>query len=299
MKRLGIFLVGLTALLIAAVFWWKVSLTPVNPANRQTQTFIVARGDGVREVSKKLKDTGLIHDQIAFFLLVKKMGIEKNIQAGSFQLSPSLSSYEIANRLTVGTEDVWITIPEGWRSEEIIKYLQEQNIPGPEVGWNEEGKYFPETYLVPKQMTIEEVRNLMRRTFEVKVPETTQDQLIVASLVEREAKRSQDRPLIAGVIYNRLQVGMKLDIDATIQYALGSWKKDLTLEDLQIKSLYNTYTNLGLPPAPICNPGLASIEAAINPAQTDYLYYMHDKNGVAHFAATIEEHNANVAKYLP
>ena len=129
--------------------------------------------------------------------------------------------------------------------------------------------------------------------------------VIIASLIEREAKLAADRPLTASVILNRLKIGMKLDIDATVQYALGYqtqekslWKKDLTNLDLEIDSPFNTYQNPGLPPAPIANPGLAAMEAVVNAPDTNYLYYISDKSGKLHLAGTIEEHNANIDQYL-
>jgi len=134
---------------------------------------------------------------------------------------------------------------------------------------------------------------------------TLDEVLSIASLVEREAKFPKDRPLVASVILNRLKEGMKLDIDATIQYALGYqpndkswWKKELTIEDLEINSSYNTYKNAGLPPSPIANPGLLAIIAVIDAPKTEYFYYISDKQGKNHFAKTIEEHNINISKYL-
>lgn len=280
---LGVFVLG----------WWNFSLSPLNSVDKNVKVFVVGKGDGIKEIAKKLHEQKIIRDQVAFFLMVRKEGLEKKIQAGSFKLSPAMTAFEIANKLTVGTEDMWVTIPEGWRSEQILQLL------GQTGDWTaDEGKYFPETYLVPKEISTEDFRQLLLKTFKEKVPSISKEQLIVASLIEREGKNSTDRPLISSVIYNRLKIGMSLDIDATVQYALGYWKKDLTMDDLKIKSPYNTYQNPGLPPAPICNPGLPAIEAAMNPARSDYLFYIHDKNGVAHFAKTLSEHNANVAKYL-
>lgn len=280
---LGVFVFG----------WWNFSLSPLNSADKNVKVFIVGKGDGIKEIAKKLHEQKIIRDQVAFFLMVRKEGLEKKIQAGSFKLSSAMTAFEIANKLTVGTEDMWVTIPEGWRSEQILELL------GQTGDWTaDEGKYFPETYLVPKEISTEDFRQLLLRTFKEKVPSISKEQLIVASLIEREGKNSTDRPLISSVIYNRLKIGMSLDIDATVQYALGYWKKDLTMDDLKVKSPYNTYQNPGLPPMPICNPGLPAIEAAMNPAKSDYLFYIHDKNGVAHFAKTLSEHNANVAKYL-
>lgn len=297
MKRPFVALVVVALAGLLALIWWKTSLLPVDPKNQTTTTFVIARGDGVKEIAKKLHDQGLVRDQIAFFLLVKKLGLEKNIQAGSFKLSPSFSASDLSAKLTIGTEDVWITIPEGWRSEQILEYLKK---PG---DWKQnEGKYFPETYLIPKQMELENIRQLMLKTFTDKVGTVSAQDLVLASLIEREAKKEIDRPIIASVLKNRLEIGMALNVDATIQYLLGKpgdwWKKDLTLEDLRVKSPYNTYLNPGLPPAPICNPGLSSIKAAISPAKTDYLYYLSDKTGAIHYAKTLSDHNANVAKYL-
>ncbi|MCL4387469.1 endolytic transglycosylase MltG, partial [Patescibacteria group bacterium] len=127
---------------------------------------------------------------------------------------------------------------------------------------------------------------------------------IVAYLIEREAKKDEDRPLVASVILNRFNIGMKLDIDATIQYALGYqedekrwWKKSLTLDDIKLNSPYNTYRVSGLPPTPISNPGLASLQAVVNPSDTNYLYYITDSKGINHYGKTLEEHNANIQKY--
>lgn len=306
MKRVTAVLVVLAAVLISFFVWWKVSLLPVNPQDTKLQAFIIAKGDGVREIAKKLRDQGLIRDQIAFFALVKwRLGIDKNIQAGSYRLTPSLSLYDLASKLTSGTEDLWITIPEGWRSEEILEYLKAQGFNVDDANWGpEEGKLFPDTYLIPKQMTISAVHDLLRQTFDTRTAglTITPQTLILASIVEREARHADDRPLVASVLLNRLNIGMKLDVDATVQYVVGKsgdwWPKQLSLADLKVKSLYNTYTNNGLPPAPISNPGLSAINAALHPAQTDYLYYLSDKAGTIHYARTLDEHNSNVAKYL-
>ena len=297
MKKAIIAFILVLALAAAGAVWWTVSLSPLSTDATQKQ-FVISKGDGIREISKKLKDEGLIRDQIAFFILIKKLNLETKIQAGSYKLSPALTSEEIANKLTVGTEDLWITIPEGWRREEIVAYLRTKNI-NDETAATGEGKFFPDTYLVPKEITAEEFLKLMLQNYAKKVTfPVTPDQLIVASLIEREARTEADRPLVASVIYNRLKNDMALDIDATIQYALGVWKKDLTIDDLKIKSPYNTYLNPGLPPGPICNPGLSSINAAVNPAQTDYYFYISDLSGKMYFAKTLAEHNQNIAKYL-
>lgn len=323
MKRVSVILTVILIGLFLGGLWWKFSLTPANSKDNRPKPFVINKGDGIREIALKLHDQGLIRDQIAFFLLVKKLGLEKNIQAGSFQLSPSLTAQQLAQKLTVGTEDVWVTIPEGWRNEEISEYLEKNNFSWENqkatMGLRQmrilEEKLFPETYLVPKQATIDSIIELMNRTFEQKLDSKIRQQIessgftideivTIASLIEREARTQGDRPIVASVIYNRLKSEMSLDIDASVQYAIGRtekegwWKKNLTIEDLKIKSPYNTYINPGLPPTPICNPGMSAINAALFPSQTDYYFYLSDKQGRMHYAKTLEEHNKNVAKFI-
>lgn len=293
-------------------------LLPVNPMDKASSIFVVNKGDTVREITYNLKTKGFIKNPIVFFLLLKKLGLDKQIQAGDFRLSPSMTAEDIAQNLTHGILDIWITIPEGKRAEEIAEILQKE-LATYDPSWqsilkSNEGYLFPDTYLIPKDADIKIITALMLDNFEKKFSEITQninsplskeDSVILASLIEREARFPQDRPLVASVMLNRLNIGMKLDIDATVQYALGYqedkktwWKKDLTLDDLKINSLYNTYVHAGLPPKPIANPGVASLQAALNPANTEYFYYISDKTGHNHYAKTILEHNANIKKYL-
>lgn len=293
MKRLIYSLIIAAMTGLGLFVWWNWAISPVEKTNTKPQQFIITRGQSIREIAKNLADQNLIRDPVAFFLL-ERFVIKDDPQAGYFNLAPAMSATEIARKLTVGTADTWITVPEGWRTSEIVSYLQSMGFSGA-TPFLDEGYYFPETYSVPKTTTISAVLDLMRSHFPKNI---THDQLIIASLVEREAQSDTDRPIVASVIYNRLKAGMALDIDATVQYALGFWKKDLTRDDLKIKSPYNTYLTPGLPPGPICNPGLSAITAAQNPAKTEYYFYISDKTGVMHYAKTLEEHNANIARYL-
>lgn len=318
MKKLQVVIVLLLVLTILGVIWWKNGTQAANKDDKTPRLFVVRPKQGIREIANSLKKQGLIKDPIVFFFLVEKLGVDKKIQAGDHRISPSMPAYEVAKSLTLATNDVWVTIPEGFRAQEIADIL-EKNIPSFEKSWRKtleenEGHLFPDTYLIPKTATVSQVVKILKNNFDNKFLEISnnktggikdEDIVIVASLVEREAKLSKDRPLVASVIYNRLKIGMKLDIDATVQYVLGYqetekrwWKKNLTFEDLKINSPYNTYINAGLPPTPISNPGLSSLNAAANPVKTSYLYYISDKKGANHYAETIEEHNANKAKYL-
>ncbi len=315
MKRFLVLVVILFLICGGLFAWWKNGLEPVNKNDKTSKIFVVEKGTGLRAISNNLKEQGLIKDSIIFFLLTRKLNLDKRIEAGDFRLSPSMTTEEIINTLTHGTLDIWITIPEGKRADEIADILKE-NMPTYDESWRailkeKEGYLFPDTYLFAKDSTINQIIFKLTENFETKYSTiqnlnslSQQEIVIIASLIEREAMRNQDRALVASVIENRLDIGMGLQIDATIQYALGYqeneqtwWKKNLTLDDLKINSPYNTYKNTGLPPTPISNPGLPALEAAANPASTNYLYYISDKNGINHYAKTLAEHNANIKKY--
>lgn len=310
------FLLAIIAVVVVVVLWWTTSLSAVNNLDHNEVMFTVPQGAGVKAIASSLKRQGLIRNSFVFTIMVQQSGLAKKIQAGDYRLSPSLSAKQIATRLTKGVEDVWVTIPEGKRAEEVAAILKDK-MPDYESSWDQEllsheGYLFPETYLLPHNSTLESIVTTLTDTFnqrykEVTINKTnlTQQQIVtLASLIEREASKDEDRPLISSVIHNRLRLGMPLQIDATVQYALGYdnyeqtwWKRDLTFDDLKINSPYNTYLVTGLPPGPICNPGTKSLQAAANPATTDYLYYITDKNGVNHYAKTNAEHEANIRKY--
>lgn len=317
MKRYLALLILIVAVALIAFLWWQNGQLPANPKDKTPKIFVVKKGEGVREIANNLKSAGLIKDPVVFFLLTKQQGLDKLIQAGDFRLNPSMPTIDIAKNLTHGMLDIWVTIPEGQRAEEVADTLKSK-IPSYSQSWRvtldeNEGYLFPDTYLIPRDASVNQVLKLLKDNFNnkflsVKNTKTTnlsdQQTVILASLVEREAKFASDRPLVASVIVNRLNLGMALQIDATVQYALGYqaetktwWKKSLTLEDLKINSPYNTYKNTGLPLAAISNPGLSAIEAALAPSDTNYLYYISDKQGHLHFAADLEGHNANIKKY--
>jgi UPF0755 protein len=313
-KLLLILIIIFIAIFSVAFLWWQTQLGSVDATNTSQKIFVVSQGENMHTVGNNLENAGLIKNSLAFYLLVKWQNLDNKIQSGDFRLSPSLPLQTIAQDLTHGSLDYWITIPEGKRAEEIADILQ-QKAPNYSENWRQkldtnEGYLFPDSYLIPTGDTIDDIIALFRKNFDAKyatLNNTTlsQNQLVtVASLVERESRFSEDRPLVASVIYNRLKMGMALQIDPTVQYGLGYnlqehtwWKKDLTVDDLQSNSPYNTYHNPGLPPTPIGNPGLSSLQAAANPAKTDYIYYLSDSTGHLHFSKTLDEHNANIAKY--
>ncbi|MBI4097275.1 MAG: endolytic transglycosylase MltG [Candidatus Levybacteria bacterium] len=313
MKRLPVTVIILIILIGVFFLWWTNGTSPADAKDLAKQTFIIKKGEGVRNIANNLKEGGLIKDPVVFFLLVKQMGIEKNIQAGSYTLSPSQNARDIAKSLTVGTQDVWITIPEGKRAEEIADIVS-VNLSSYDESWlaqlvENEGYLFPDTYLFPKEATVDMVISTMRNTFDQRFAQVNnstnlskEELVILASMIEREAKHEEDRPLVSSVMHNRLGLDMALQIDATIQYAKGkignNWWAPVTAAEYKlVASPYNTYLQPGLPPGPISNPGLSVLKAAANPTDTDYLYYISDKNGVNHYAKTIDQHHANIKKY--
>jgi UPF0755 protein len=313
-------LIILLAFFSFGFLFYKEGIIPVNSNDKTTKIFVVRRGENLRSVIRNLYDQKLIRSRIAFFIVVKQLGIEKKIQAGDFRLSPSMDAFKIAETLTHGTLDVWVTVVEGLRKEQIAHLIaKELDIPEVEfIKAAKEGYLFPDTYLFPKNTDVETIIRIFYENFQRKFNQQlaeqakrnlnlTQEQvLILASLVEREAKYDADRKKVASILIKRLKNDWPLQVDATVQYALGYqpkektwWKKNLTAADLKIDSPYNTYKNPGLPPTPICNPGLSSIKAVVDAdPNTQYWYYLSDKTGKMHYAKTLEEHNRNIEKYL-
>lgn len=317
LKRTFTIFFFLIIIITGIIFWWNNETSPVNINDSSIIPFVVNKGDGTRQIAQELKTQGLIKDPLAFFLLIRLTGIDGKLQAGDFRLSPSMSDFKIAQLLQVGTFDIYVTIPEGKRADEIADILKAK-IPSYQPTWRalldaKEGYLFPDTYSFPKNATISLIINTMTNNFNQKyasIPNNAntkfnqKDIVTIASIVEREAKFAQDRPLVASVIINRLNVGMPLEIDATVQYALGYqqdegtwWKPDLTALDLQVDSPFNTYVNTGLPPTPISNPGIQSLSAVIHAPQTNYLFYISDKYGHNHYEVTSDQHEADMVKY--
>lgn len=298
--------------------WWNDSISPVDPDDTTPVIFVVARGDGAKTIAANLSQQNLIRSPTGFFLLVKLLGIERELQAGDFRLTRAMDAKTIGEELTHGILDLWVTILEGWRSEEVAaKIARDLDIPEQEfLKYTREGYMFPDTYLIPRDATAAAIAKMFTENFDKKVtPQMREDAkktgltldevLVLASIVEREGRTVQDRPVIAGILLKRLKADWPLQADATLQYALGYqsmektwWKKLLFEEDKKIRSPFNTYLTPGLPPRPISNPGLESIRAVIYSTNSDYWYYLHDPAGAVHYAKTVDEHNANVAGYL-
>lgn len=299
-------LLFLSILCFSGYFFYRWLISPVSQ-DATAQVFIIPAGQSTTAIANRLKQARLIKNRTIFKLLVDRQDLSAKLQAGDFRLSPSMNLTAIIDALTHGSVDYWITFPEGLRVEEFAEKLAAKS----SLNQNEfilaaksfEGELFPDTYLIPQTASVQDIVKLLTDTFVAKSPTQDRTAIIIASLIEREAKHEPDRGLVSSVIHNRLKLGMPLQIDATVQYVIGKpnnwWKQDLTKIDLQVKSPYNTYLYSGLPPKPICNPGLSALKAAVNPAASNYLYYLSDSAGINHYASTLEEHNANISQYLP
>lgn len=324
MKKIFIIIIGVIVLGAVGAVIIYAQLFGAPQEEMEEITFVVGQNDSQRQIIEKLHDKGLIRNAWAFqFVLSRAHG---EIAAGGYNVSKDMSTRELVERL-VGEPDMkWITFPEGLRKEQIGERLADV------LGWDGEalekwnttytqmnidyieGTYFPDTYLIPVDEDGLDIATRMTRNFDERfapyVAEFTAQNikwttgLTLASIVQREMAGAEDASLIAGILWNRLlNTDMKLEVDATVQYAREKtdtgWWAPITRVDIDgIDSPYNTYMYDGLPPHPICNPGVVAIEAVLYPAETECLYYIHDNDRQIHCAKTFEEHNANIDQYL-
>jgi len=244
------------------------------------------------------------------------MGGERRIQTGGYFFGDPASPIEVAHRLThsdFGIEPVKVTLFEGTSTREMAEVLEEQL-----VGFGKEeflkktedleGYLFPDTYFFLPGTSVRQIIKDMRDNFDAQIA-TIQEEidakevpfeeiLVLASLIEKEAYKPEDRRLISGVLWNRLEIDMPLQVDAVFEYIIDKNTYEVTLEDLEVDSPYNTYQNKGLPPGPITNPGLDSIRAALNPTPNEYLFYLADREGNTYYSENFEGHKANKARYI-
>lgn len=321
-------LAALVMLASISFFWWGENSKPAS-LDAAFQDFLVVRGRGASQIGEALYQEGLIRSPLAFKAYVQVSSKAAKIQAGQFRISPSFPLVKVVDTLTKPPSELWVTIPEGLRREEIVERfikgieVKESEIPTfreqfLDESLGQEGYLFPDTYLFPRTATASTIVKRMRSTFELRVKEledaisssslSLDETIALASIIERETKTDDERAVVAGILLNRLEIGMGLQVDATVQYAVATancgaatecnWWPVLTRDDLSINSPFNSYRLRGLPPSPIASPGLSSLKAAVSPEETDYLYYLHDADGGIHYAETLAEHNENVRKYL-
>ncbi|HEX6989177.1 MAG TPA: endolytic transglycosylase MltG [Bacillota bacterium] len=318
----------------AAWAWWSFQrlLEPAQPDGTEPLVITLAEGTGAAQIARQLEERGLIQSALAFRVYVRREGLAHRLRAGEYELSPAMSVPEIVTRLVRGQVVTYrVTIPEGRTVEQIIATVAQSTFfdagalrravdaaaadwpylpEGVELREPLEGYLFPDTYVFTRTTTAEHLIAGMLEGFRRALGEdgarraealgmTVHEIVTLASIIEREAQVPEERPLISAVYHNRMRRGMKLDADPTVLYALGRTDGRLLYEDLKVDSPYNTYRFVGLPPGPIAAPGAAALEAALYPADVDYLYFVAkgDGSGEHVFARTYEEHLRNVRQF--
>jgi len=310
----------LAALSLCLIFTYDIYVSPgVKREDAQEIWITIPEGLSTREIAEKLRDEGVIEHSLLFVLLAKLTGVERNLPAGRFRMELGMSEIDCVRTIAKGgVTSLAVTIPEGYTIRDIAmllterleidtgrfislcsddRFVKELGLEGKTL----EGYLFPDTYEFGWGCDEAELAKVMVRRFNAVFAQEWQERtmtsllpyetLILASIVEGEAMRDDERALIAAVFFNRLRLKRPLQADPTIQYLLKGHRRRILYRDLEIDSPYNTYLYTGLPPSPICSPGRASIRAALNPAHVDYLYFVAKGNGGHLFSKTLEEHN--------
>jgi UPF0755 protein len=284
-------------------------------------SFIIKKGQSGISVANQLEKEKYVRSNLIIRLLLKQRDGNISILPGTYELSKSMTPTQILDALTQGPKDAWVTLLEGWRREEMadelenelgIQHFNKQEFLDLTKG--KEGMLFPDTYLFPKEVTAKGVVTALEQNFNRRYQKLTDqygqgklsqnETLTLASIVAHEASNPEDMQMVAGVLMNRIDLGMPLQSDVTLQYIKGyssqlkTWWQEPKSEDKFLDSPFNTYQNKGLPPSPICNPGADALSAALKPTENDYIFYLADRKGVVHFAKTLAEHDALIDKYL-
>ena len=288
--------------------------------------FTVRPGMSVSEIGKELYERGIIDSETKFWWTIKLNGFENKVKSGTFALHTDMEPRDVLETLVYGnTVTIRFTIPEGFSVRDIAQRLDDEGLvkadafislaktyrPYPYVEEHEnvryavEGFLFPDTYEINGEFDATRIMQMMAENFDRRLTKDMRDRaremdlsiyelVTLASLVEKEAYHEEDRPIIAQIFLKRLRLGMPLQADPTVQYLLDAPKEDLLYRDTEIESPYNTYQNVGLPPGPIASPGTASLMAVLHPADTNYLYFVADRNGNNYYATNYADHLALV-----
>lgn len=330
-KKILIILVILFVLVGGAFIGLKLGYDKIiNTQNSDSEEKVIAeieQGSTIDQILGILVEKDLLKENWTIYakIYLKINNLASKLQAGVYELPKNLNIKELMDSLQNGKNpDIWITIPEGLRKDEIATILNTELSKNNNTDFSKEeflrlttdksfiqslelhldisdleGFLFPDKYAFPITTTTQDSIERMIQNFKTKVGTSdTYDELILASIVEREGYTSSDRPIIAGIFTKRIAEGWLLQSCATVLYPLKDWKHEITDADKKSSSPYNTYKQIGLPPTPICNPGLQSINAVRNYVVTDYYYFIHDDNAIVHYAKTLQEHNANINQYL-
>lgn len=325
-----IFIFALVTVAVAGVFiklkYNKVIETP-NSQSSDKVIVTINQGEAVESIINELVDKGVLKEKWRTYLkaYLRFNDLGSKIQAGTYTIPKNLNITELAETLQkADTQDVWVTVPEGLRKDEIADILVKEFSPYPTINFSKEeflnltedetyiaqfglpqevndleGYVFPDKYAFSRESTTKKTLTRIVENFVEKVgTEDSYEDIILASMVEREGYNSTDRAMIADILKRRWKEGWLLQVDATLLYPVKDWKHTITSVDKEKDNPYNTYKYPGLTPTPICNPGIESINAVRNPQPNNYYYYIHEDDGTPHYGTTLSEHNANVNKYL-
>jgi UPF0755 protein len=327
-SRKSLFLVSVAFVFILAVFLLLgLGIFLISPPDREgkEETFVVKEGSSLKDVAWDLEQRHLIRSRTLFVLWSRILGYSKGIKSGEYILSASMPPVKILEKLRLGLIQTHIiTIPEGYTRRQIADLFHERGLADENEfltltkdasvlkrygvsGSTLEGYLFPDTYLFGRGISPSVIVDTMVKRFwqmvgpftdkakEIGMP--MEEIVTLASIVEKETGRPEERPLIASVFLNRLKRGMRLESDPTVIYGLDDFDGNLRKEDLNRKTPYNTYVIHGLTPGPICSPGLESIKAVLYPARTEYLYFVSKNDGSHQFSRTLSEHNRAVQTF--
>lgn len=303
----------LSFFILLAVF--SGSILGIPPKDFPSGTYVdFSNGDSVSSLTTELRENNIIKSELLFKIIVRLYKKDTQLKSGSYFFDKPESVLHVAKRFmdgTFGVERVKFVVQEGLSNKDIASLCQEEIVGCKKdeflaLASLKEGMLFPDTYFFFKTDSAEIVVDTMYKNFEDKTKDIfsgllsseINDILTMASILEWETNSGEERFVVSGILYNRLRIGMPLQVDAPFLVYLEKGSGDLTLSDLKIDEPWNTYIYKGLPPGPIGNPGLESIQASLNPKDSDYLYYLHDGNGEIHYGRNFEEHKNNKNKYL-
>ncbi len=329
MKKIMTIIV-VAVVLLGGFFYLRYQVYFSRGKNKTEEIFIINKGEKSAEIASRLENDGLISHAWYFYIYLHTHNMADKILPGKYELSGNMTIPEVVLTITSEQENfATITFPEGWTSKKMAdrltangfdgsEFLQIVNNPPQDIKsrysyLNDvhtlEGYLFPDTYYFPKDATAEDIvlrmidnfnirLNAQMRSDIAKQDKSINDVIIMASIIEMEVRTSQDRSMVSGILWNRLADGQALQCDSTLGYILDTSKVKYSLQDIETASPYNTYLNKGLPPGPISNPGLDSINAAIHPTDSDYNYFLNDpKTGQTVYATSYAQQEANKVRY--
>lgn len=329
LKKIALFFVGIFLIAAISFFYFRHQVYYSHGELEEKKIFSIEKGEGSEQIATHLEESGFISGKIYFYYYLKTSGTLGKIMPGDYLLAQNLTIPEIVHIITSPEEKfVKVTFPEGFTSEQMSERLESNGLPGKEflqITKNPlelkkrysylsdsdvttlEGYLFPDTYFFKKDISAQNIVGRMLDRFDEKLTEEMKKEAIsqgkeisdivkMASIIEEEVKKTNDRKIVSGIFWNRISSGMPLQSDATLTYILGDKKDSHSLEETRIDSPYNSYIQKGLPPTPIDNPGSDSILAAIYPQKSDYLFFVSTPSCGPLFAKTLEEHGMNRTK---